>query len=209
MNIENILSRLDEYFAKKKKNEVYLIFVAMFLIISYTVYMFVLDRTSIFYEDKLSGYKSAQEQYLNLKNTDEINSNIAISEKTYNQNISNLKKLKDDNSYLNKELQILSESIFNEKDLNKFLDYLALEAKNNNISVVDITNNSGKIKPLSVEKFYDINVSFQANFNNIVRYVSTLERSNNVVDIQNLDINVSQNNLNGNLNIIVWGIKSI
>ncbi|HDX6329412.1 TPA: hypothetical protein RPW53_000288 [Campylobacter fetus subsp. venerealis] len=209
MNIENILSRLDEYFAKKKKNEVYLIFVAMFLIISYTVYMFVLDKTSNFYEEKLSGHHSAQEQYLNLKNTDEINNNIAMSKKTYNQNIFNLQNIKDENSYLSKELKILSQSIFNERDLNKFLDYLALEAKNNNISVIDIINNTGKIKPLSVEKFYDVNVSFKANFNNIVRYISNLERSNNVIDIQNLDINVSQNNLNGNLNIIVWGIKSI
>lgn len=53
----------------------------MFLIISYTVYMFVLDKTSNFYEEKLSGYHSAQEQYLNLKNTDEINNNIAMSKK--------------------------------------------------------------------------------------------------------------------------------
>ncbi len=66
---------------QKRKNEVYLIFVAMFLIISYTVYMFVLDKTSNFYEEKLSGYHSAQEQYLNLKNTDEINNNIAMSKK--------------------------------------------------------------------------------------------------------------------------------
>ncbi|WP_162270501.1 hypothetical protein [Campylobacter fetus] len=50
MNIENILSRLDEYFAKKKKTKFISFFVAIFLIISYTVYMFVLDKTSNFYE---------------------------------------------------------------------------------------------------------------------------------------------------------------
>ncbi|EKR8002008.1 hypothetical protein P9H72_001582, partial [Campylobacter fetus] len=78
--------------------------------------MFVLDKTSNFYEEKLSGYHSAQEQYLNLKNTDEINNNIAMSKKTYNQNIFNLQNIKDENSYLSKELKILSQSIFNERD---------------------------------------------------------------------------------------------
>ncbi len=205
--MEDTLIKLDEYFAEKKQKSLY--FIGAFAVICYFFYMTVFPLTQSFEDDALSALNSANSNLNRLEDPAKLEAQI--KNKTINLEDANKKlaDLKADDKFLSKEISDLSKSFFDANGVNPFLDHLALEAKKEDIALTEIINGTQPMQPLKFERMYDVNLTFAgANFPNVVRYVNTLERTNNLVDINFLDINVTQNKLSGRMNVISWGVKN-
>ena len=205
--MEDTLTRLDEYFAEKKQKSLY--FVGAAVVICYFFYMTVYPLAQSFEDDALSALNSANSKLNKLEDPAKLEAQIKGKVANMEEANKKLADVKADDKFISKELETLSKSFFDASGVNPFLDHLALEAKKEDVALTEIVNGTKPMQPLKFEKMYDVNLTFAgANFPNVVRYVNTLERTQSLVDINFLDINVTQNKLSGRMNVISWGVKN-
>lgn len=204
--MEETLLKLDEYFADKKQKIIY--FAGAFIAIFYALYMGIYDLADQSFNDDQSAYNEAQAKYAALEDLESISAQIRKFQQLSVENRQTLSDLKKNNEYLGKEIKDLSDSFFDPNGINPFLNHVSMEARDNGVSVTKVLNNSQSVEKLKFDRLYDVGIKFtNVNFASIVRYVNSLEETNKIIDINNLDLNTSANDINGSLNIIAWGIK--
>jgi Tfp pilus assembly protein PilO len=117
-----------------------------------------------------------------------------------------LKKTTFENSYVDNKLKELSYLLFNDKNWANFLDSIAFVAKNNKINIKSIENQFTKLDLQKIDKVLNVTISFSGSFQDILNFINTLEESELVVDVYDMELKSSET-LDGKLNIAVWGMK--
>lgn len=205
--------KVDNYLKNKKSSEVSLIFLMIFVSIGFIVYLYVFPETEkalkkIEQSSKSMTARLAQE--IAYQNSVTVNGNKNFFIQKLNKEIKDEKLLLEAktfaNGYVDNKLKELSYLLFNDENWASFLDSIALVAKENNINIKLIENTFNEPNIHKIEQVLNVSIVFSGNFRNIIKFINTLEESQLVVDLHDLELK-SSNTINGNLNIAVWGMK--
>ena len=97
--------------------------------------------------------------------------------------------------------------VFDEKKWTNFLDNLTLLAIDNDIKIIKIQNNIKNKTSYELNEVIQIDIEFNSNFKNIVKYINKIEESVLLVDIRDITLLVDQNELKAMIKILIYGVK--
>jgi Tfp pilus assembly protein PilO len=204
--IEETLQRMDSFFKEKSQKDTYMVYLMIIVIFSALAYPFYDSSTNEFnaIKDKVTQVTTkidADKIYL------KINTEATIAR--LGEEIVGLENdlaiLKDQNSYIKEKIEAISSLIYNEKAWGEYLNSISIHAKNHNIKIVNFVNTYSLHNEASFGHVLDISLKITGNYLDIVKFINSLEQSELVVDVHDLDIK-AQNALNTKIDISVWGI---
>ena len=213
--IEDRLEALDAYFAHKKESEKWLIILGVAGMIAYLAYAYLLPYTEDMYKKsertKKSIEKSIQDNTTYLRSITK-NGDREYYIKKYNRDIKNKKqhivKLNEKIAFIDKNLNKLSDMLFNQKSWSKFLDSITDRAEVQNVDIQYLTN-----------KYVDHNGSFghvleiavgcKGSYKSLVKFMNELEQNTLVTDIYGSTLSLDKNSTDivADINVSVWGIN--
>lgn len=213
--LEDKLEALDAYFAPKKESEKWLMILGVAGLIAYVAYAYLLPYTETMYKKSESTKKSIQKSIVD--NNTYLNSITVGGDREYyikkfDRDIVNknkkIVKVNTNIKFIDKNLEKLSDMLFNQKSWSKFLNSITHTAETQNVDLTYITN-----------KYVDSNGSFghvleiglgcKGGYRNIVKLINELEQNTLVTDIYGTTLRSDQNSTNvlADINISVWGIN--
>ena len=214
INFDNTFDRIDHFFINKKKSETLLIFLLVFVFVGFISYSYVFPMT----DSKLKQTTRMSED-INKKLFDEKNYLASVSkdgDENYKinnekQSIENLKILFEKthlaNSYVDEKLKQLSYLLFNNKDWANFLNTITQLAQKYAIHIKVIDNKVNEPNVQKIEQILNLKVEFNGDFYSTMKFVNAIEESELVVDIYEFNATAVKKNLEGIMNIAVWGMK--
>lgn len=213
-SLDSVFDRIDTFFLGKKKSETSLIFLMVFVCLAFVAF----DSLSPITDKKLK-------QTTRL--TQEMNAKL-VQEKSYYNSVTRdnnetflIEKVQHDigaskvllertvltNAYVDGKLKELSYLLFNDENWAKFLNSITQLAKNYSIDIKVIENKINEPSIQKIEQILNLKVNFQGNFYNTMKFMNAIEESELVVDIYDFNCTAGTKNLEGQLNIAVWGMK--
>ena len=214
INFDNTFDRIDHFFINKKKSETLLIFLLAFVFVGFISYSYVFPMT----DSKLKQTTRISED-INKKLLDEKNYLASVSrdgnenymiEKT-KQDIEKSKVLFEKthlaNGYVDEKLKQLSYLLFNNKDWANFLNTITQLAQKYAIHIKVIDNKVNEPNVQKIEQILNLKVEFNGDFYSTMKFVNAIEESELVVDIYEFNSTAVKKNLEGIMNIAVWGMK--
>jgi len=206
INIEDYLHTIDNAFSEKTQKDIYMIYVLVIAFIFAFAY-------SLFWDSSLEAFEATR------KNVVQLDDRITKDERflqlnpeskivQLDQEIASINQEmivhKDNNSYIKRKIETISSLIYDERTWGEYLDSISKNAQKYNIKIKKFTNKYAATGS-SFGHILDITISSSANYKNTLRFINSLEQSELVVDIHDLNIK-AQKRLNTDLNISVWGI---
>lgn len=213
-SLDSVFDRIDTFFLGKKKSETSLILLMVFVCLAFVAF----DSLSPITDKKLK-------QTTRL--TQEMNAKL-VQEKSYYNSVTRdnnetflIEKVQHDidaskillertvltNAYVDGKLKELSYLLFNDENWAKFLNSITQLAKNYSIDIKVIENKINEPSIQKIEQILNLKVNFQGNFYNTMKFMNAIEESELVVDIYDFNCTAGSKNLEGQLNIAVWGMK--
>ena len=214
INFDNTFDRIDHFFTNKKKSETLLIFLLVFVFVGFISYSYVfpmtdskLKQTTRISEDidkKLLDEKNylasvsrdGNENYMIEKTKQDIEKSKVLFEKTHLAN-----------GYVDEKLKQLSYLLFNNKDWANFLNTITQLAQKYAIHIKVIDNKVNEPNVQKIEQILNLKVEFNGDFYSTMKFVNAIEESELVVDIYEFNSTAVKKNLEGIMNIAVWGMK--
>lgn len=205
-NLEQYLYPIDQSFASKKQSEVYMIYGVIAVVLIAFSYLLFWESAEQDY-NTIKKQRAAVEKKLNADNHYlQLHPESEITQ--IENQITMIKKqtlaVKEKNEYINYKISQISELFYNEKTWGAYLDSIAENAKKYNIKLALFTNK----RALDKNKFghvLDINVHASGHFTQMIKFVNSMEESNLVVDLHDLDLKANEK-LELDVNSSVWGI---
>jgi len=212
-SFDSFLDKIDHFFEGKKSNEIYLIFVMVFLFFGYFSYAYfspitdgMLKRTmrdAKAVEKKLKDEQSylasvsrdGDEHYLIKKVKSDIENSKA-----------SLEKMTATNEYVDHKLKELSYLLFNDENWAKFLNSITQLAQQYAVHIKVIGNKINEPSLQKIEQILTLKVDFSGSFTNTMKFMNAIEESKLVVDIYELNC-TAKKNIEGQFDIAVWGMK--
>ena len=213
--LEDKLEALDAYFAPKKENEKWLMILGVAGIIAYVAYAYLLPYTESMYKKSENTKKSIQKSIID--NNTYLNSITVSGDREYyvkkfdrdiQMKKDNIIKIKDNITFIDKNLGKLSDMLFNQKSWSRFLNSITHTAELQNVNLDYITN-----------KYVDGNGSFghvleiavgcKGDYRNIVKFINEIEQNTLVTDIYGTKLisDINSSKVSADINISVWGIN--
>jgi len=213
--LEDKLEALDDYFAPKKESEKWLMILGVAGIIAYIAYAYLLPYTETMYKKSESTKKSIQKSIVD--NNTYLNSITVSGDRNYyvkkydHDIVVKKKKIVDVNSnikFIDKNLEKLSDMLFNQKSWSKFLNSITHKAEIQNVDLEYIANKYVDSKG-SFGHVLEIGVGCKGEYRNIVKFINELEQNTLVTDIYGTAFNSDPNSKKvfADINISVWGIN--
>ena len=110
-------------------------------------------------------------------------------------------------AYINSKLQELEGILYNEKSWSNFLNYIAVLAKKYNINI-EYIKNSQVDSSESYGRVLDMELSYRADFSDVLSFLHELEQSELVTDIRKTDlVGDRSGGIFSNVTLSVWGIN--
>ena len=207
------LEKMDKYFSGKKESDKWLMILGVAGIIAFLAYSYLLPyaenlhKSSEAKKNRLTKSIAAENTYLN---SITVNGDRNYYIKKYDKDIQNKKKqiasLNEKIAYINSSLNKLSGMLFNERSWANFLNSITDNAKTHNLSLnflknkyVDSKGNFGHI--------LEIEVDGAGNFRDVVGFLNELEQNTLVTDVYSSLLQGSDEGINADINISVWGIN--
>jgi len=206
INIENYLHKIDSIFKTKSTKDKYMIYIMIFGSIFAFSYL-------LFWDSSLNKFNQQNTQIIAIKskiNKDNsyllINTELKIAklDKDIKDAKAKLLVYKDNNEYIKNKIETISSLIYDERTWGEYLHSISNNAKKYNIKLLYFSNKYA-LNNKSFGHILDINLKTTGNYKNTLNFINSLEQSELVVDIHDLNISTS-NKLNSDLNISVWGI---
>ena len=206
INIENYLHQIDTSFKEKAQKDIYMTYVIIFSVIFAFSYL-------LFWESSEKGYKqiNAQIAAVTVKINDDkrfLQLNPESKIVRLDQEIKNAEAelivYKDNNAYIKTKIETIAYLIYDERTWGEYLHSISINAKKYDMMIIDFTNKYA-LNNQSFGHILDIEVKSTGNYKNTLNFINSLEQSELVVDIHDLDIN-AKDSLNSDLKISVWGI---
>ena len=116
----------------------------------------------------------------------------------------NLEMLKGENLYIKAEIEKIPELFYDEEIWGSFIDSISEHARRHKVKLNFFSNKLAGDKT-KFGHVLNINISSEGDYKNIMKFMNSIEKSELVVDIHDLDMNASRK-INLDLNLSVWGI---
>ena len=213
--IEDKLEELDVYFAPKKESEKWLLILGVAGIIAYLAYAYLLPYTEKMYQQSETSKKSIQKSVADNEiylNSITVNGNREYYVKKFDRDIVTKKgdivNINNKIKFINKNLEQLSDMLFNQKSWSKFLNSITNKAEIQNVDIQYITNkyvdNNG-----SFGYVLEIGIGCKGDYKGIVKFMNELEQNVLVTDIYGTKLSLDQDTsqVAADINISVWGIN--
>lgn len=204
--IEEILQKIDAFFKEKSQKDTYMVYIMILAIFSAAAYPFYESSQNEFnvIKQKVADTTAkidADKIYLKV-NTE---ATVAKLEQDIKGLENELVVQKDQNKYIKERIEEISSLIYNEKAWGEYLNSVSIHAKNHDIKILNFTNTYSLNNAASFGHVLDISLDVTGNYVDTVKFINSLEQSELVVDVHNLDIK-AQERLNSKIVISVWGI---
>ena len=213
MSGPSTFDKIDNYLKGKKSSELSLVFLMVFVAIGFVIYSSLFPVTEKMLKKTKNSHKSIhsklnqEKAYLNsvTRNGDK---NFVI--KKMSLEVKKQKQLLEDtkyaNAYVDTKLKELSYLLFNDKNWARFIDSIAFIAQKYGIEVALISNSFFEPNLQKIKQVLTVQINFNGEFKNILKFINELEESELVVDINNLNLE-SSDTISATLDIAVWGMK--
>lgn len=204
--IEETLQRIDNFFKEKSQKDVYIVYIMVAVILGSLAYPFYDSSTQEFnvIKDKVAQITTkidADKIYL------KVNTEATVAK--LQQDIvaleGELVTQRDTNKYIKEKIETISSLIYDEVAWGKYLNSISIHAKNHNMKIINFVNTYSLNNEAAFGHVLDISLEVTGNYLDTVKLVNSLEQSELVVDIHDLDIK-AQDALNTKIKISVWGI---
>lgn len=204
--IEETLQGIDSFFKEKSQKDTYMVYIMIIIIFSALAYPFYDSSTNEFksVKDKVTQVAAkidADKIYLKVHTEAmifKLGEEIVALDK-------DLTVLKNQNSYIKEKIEAISSLIYNEEAWGEYLNSISIHAKIHNIKILNFVNTYSLHNEASFGHVLDISLNITGDYLNIVKFINSLEQSELVVDVHDLDIK-AQDALNTKIDISVWGI---
>jgi len=206
INIEDYLHAIDSAFSGKTQKDIYMSYIMVVAVIFAFAY-------SLFWDSSLESFESTRANVVSLDrkiSADErfLQSNPESKIAKLDKEIASINEAmiihKDNNLYIKSKIETISSLIYDERTWGEYLDSISKNAQKYHVKIKQFTNKYAATGS-SFGHILDITISSSANYKNTLRFINSLEQSELVVDIHDLNIK-AQKRLNTDLNISVWGI---
>lgn len=206
IGIEDYLQKIDNSFKDKSQKDIYMTYIMIFGIIFAFSYL-------LFWDTSEAEFKAKRAQVKNLE-TKIRNDNLFLQQNTLAK-VSNIENeiqyalaqtitYKDNNQYIKHKIEDISFLIYDEQTWGEYLHSISKHAKANDVKILNFSNHYSESQE-SFGHVLDINIEFNAKYNNTLNFINSIEQSDLVVDLHKLSI-AANKNLDTNLTISVWGI---
>ena len=205
MNIEDYLHKIDSSLKDKSEKDRKLTYIMVASVIFAFAYPFWDSSENDFMKvqneiKQIQSKINKDKSYLSLNPQSKITNLEKDIQKTQIQML----EYKDKNDYIKHKIETISALIYDERTWGTYINSIAYNAKKYNVKIKDFSN----MYVDSNESFghmLDLNISLTGKFKNTLKFINSLEQSDLVVDLHNLDIK-AQDKLNTNIELSVWGI---
>ena len=206
INIEDFLHKIDSAFKDKSKKDIQMTYVMIFGSIFAFAYL-------LFWESSLQEYETKKKEIVSLdakimadKIYLKVNPQAKITQlETHIKQINaDILVKKDDNAYIKTQIEAISSLIYDERAWGEYLYSISTNAKKYNVTILNFTNKFAT-DDRAFGHMLDISIKSTGKYHNTMKFINSLEQSNLVVDIHQLNIQAKEK-LSSDLNISVWGI---
>lgn len=210
MQRENYSEKIDNYFKDKKNSDKYVIYLAVGLILAALIYLLMYDEAEQYFNQNNNQFVQTQSKLTNrtnelatLKRENKVN-RLQVDIKKQN---TRLEELVYKDNYVKDKLTQLSYLLYNKKNWANFLDNLSKNAQSYKLEVDEISNEVNEAKKYTIEKVLNVKMVLKGSFQNLIKFINSIEEQDLVVDVHKLDILKDKNDVNTSLEIAVWGMK--
>jgi Tfp pilus assembly protein PilO len=206
INIEDSLQGIDASFRDKSQKDIYMTYIMIFSLIFAFSYLLFWESSLIAFEEKskkittISSKINADKRFLQVN----PESKITTLDKEIKMLEAQLQTNRDNNTYIKSKIETISSLIYDEITWGEYLHSISTNAKKYGIKIIDLKNEYAK-NNTSFGHVLDITLKSTGNYKDTLRFINSLEQSDLVVDIHDLNISVEKT-LNTELFISVWGI---
>ncbi len=214
--IKDKLEVIDIFFSSKKKSEKWLIILSIAGIIFYLCYAYLSPYTDKVYKKSEISKKSVEKRIANnnayLKSITK-KGDLDFHIKEFDHKIvtekNTISDLNQKIEFVNKNLTQLPDMVFKQKNWSKFLDYLANEAKMQNIDMHSMKNrqidNDGRFGPV-----LKVSIKCVGEYRDIIKFMNEIEQTDLLTDIDGTRLfsDMGMSNVVADINISVWGVNN-
>lgn len=211
--MDALFEKIDAFFESKKSSEASILMGMSGIVLAFLVYTYAFPPAEVFLKKSEREFQQITTKVNEEKNylaSVTVNGDREFHVKRLGQEIEqtkiNLERITYTNGFVDNKLKELSYLLFNDQNWADFLDQIALLAKNNNINLLKISNEFKEPSLQKIEQVLTISIELKGNFNNILKFINSIEESQLVVDIYEMTLESAQT-LEGSLKIAVWGMK--
>jgi len=214
--LEDKLEALDVYFAPKKESEKWVLILGIAAVIAYLGFELLLPYTEDRYKkserSKESIQKSIKDNNIYL-NSITVNGDREFYIKKFDNDIVVKKKeiveLTNKITFIDTNLEKLSDMLFNQKSWSKFLNSVTHKAEVQNVDLKYITNKYVNENTGNFGHVLEIGIGCKGPYKNIVKFMNELEQNVLVTDIFQSDLVADTNSSDtiADIQISVWGIN--
>ena len=210
---DKLFEKIDLALKDKKSSELSIIYAGIFIIIATIVYLYVFPASENMLKQTKRELGAMKSKIAKEKNY--IRSKTVAGDKFFyiKKAKQKIKLTKDKlqatifaNGYIDTKLRELSYLLYNDVNWANFIDDITKSAKKYRVSINFIKNQFNELNYKKVEQALDIEVDANGNFNNLIKFINSIEESNLVVDVHNLTMDIKKT-IHVNFKIAVWGIK--
>jgi hypothetical protein len=184
-------------------------------VIAYLAYAYLLPYTEKMYKKSETTKKNIQKSIID--NNTYLNSITVSGDRNYYvkkfdsdivRKKANIVKINKDIIFIDKNLEKLSDMLFNQKSWSRFLNSITHKAEIQNVDLQYITNNYVDSNG-SFGHVLEIGLGCKGKYKSIIKFMNELEQNVLVTDIYgtNFTSDVNSSEVIGDINISVWGIN--
>ncbi|GEM_PF-181865 len=214
--IEDKLEELDAYFAPKKESEKWMVILGIAGLITYMSYEYFLPYTEQMHKKtevrKKAIEKSIKDNTVYL-NSITVNGDREYYVKKYTHDIERktkqVQKMKQKITFIDANLNKLSDMLFNQKNWSIFLNSITSKAEMQNVELSYIINSYVKNNDGNFGHVLEVGIGCKGDYKSIVKFMNELEQSVLVTDIYGTKLQLDDNSTKvvADINVSVWGIN--
>jgi len=206
ISLEKFLQKIDVSLMQKSKKDIAMIYIMIFATPFTISYLFFWD-TSLHEFEKKNGQITTVNNKINQDNL-YLQYNPPSKLIKLDQDIQNANSMiittKDQNEYIKHKIETIVELVYDERAWGEYLHSISTNAAKYHIVLNDFTNKLVD-KKKSFGHILNVNIDANGNYIDALKFINSLETSNLVVDLHDINI-IAKENLNFDLNLSVWGI---
>ncbi len=210
---DKLMDKIDQVLQDKKSSELSIVYAGIFIIIAAVVYLYVFPISEQVLKqtknslNKMKTKIAKEQNYIRSKSVggDKM-FYIKKAKAKIKQTQDKLEATIFANGYIDTKLKELSYLLYNDVNWAKFIDDIAKNAKKYRVGINFIKNKFNELNYKKVEQALDVEVDANGNFNNLIKFINSIEESNLVVDIHDLKMDIKKS-IHVNFKIAVWGIQ--
>jgi len=215
MKKRGMFDQIDDWFATKKSSESQMYIGLAFLLVVGLIYLILFPISQSYFDESQERLDKTSKDLANVEAdltdynmfTEDNDMRTKKEKNTLAVIQRDVADLQDANKYVDDKLREVATLTYNEKNWAKFLDELTLLAQQNNIKLYELHSDVKELESGKVQEVLDVSLNVEGTFNNMLKYINSIEESEMVVDINGLDLNSTGKNIAGDVNISLWGMK--